>query len=129
MQKLFLLFSHTLTPEQLQEAKKSLRCSDCIYLPDELQKKWSNVKPEGEIDQNVINIFISYLRSQSAENDYVLIQGDFGLCYALVKWCNDNSRIPLYSTTYRQSHEEKEVNGEIKRMHLFKHINFRRYPK
>ncbi|HEX37819.1 MAG TPA: hypothetical protein ENG70_03040 [Candidatus Cloacimonetes bacterium] len=129
MQKLFLLFSHTLTPEQIQDAKQTLHCSDIIYLPEELQEKWSHVDPVGDLDDRVIQEFITYLKDMTSENDYILIQGDFGLCYVMVKWCQENDRIPLYSTTYRNSKDKNIEKGKIQKTQLFKHINFRRYPK
>lgn len=129
MQRLFLLFSHTLTSEQVREAKESLHCSEILYLPEELQKKWSNVDPNGELDSKLIDEFISYLSTHTSKDDYVLIQGDFGMCYTLVKWCHENARIPIYSTTYRNSFEEEKAEGKIKKTHTFEHINFRRYPK
>jgi len=129
MKSLFLLFSHTITYEQVREAKESLHCSEIHYLPAELQKKWSNVDPNGGLDSGLIKEFILYLTENTSKNDHVLIQGDFGLCYALVKWCNDNSRIPIYSTTYRNYFEREKDDGKIKKTHIFEHINFRRYPK
>ncbi len=128
MQRLFLIFSHTLAPDQIQEAKNSLHCEDIIYLPDVLQRKWSNVDPVGKLDEHLMAEFITYLQENTLKNDYVLIQGDFGMCYALVQWCRVNGRIPIYSTTYRSSTDKNIEEGKIQKTQVFKHINFRRYP-
>lgn len=129
MPKMFLLFSHTLTPSQEKEAKETLKCEKCIPLPKVLQKKWEDVNPIGELNESIINVFVEYLSSHSNKGDYVLIQGDYGVTYALVKWCNNNGRIPVYSTTERKTKDEKLKDGTIKKVSEFKHINFRRYPE
>jgi len=46
MKKLFLLFSHTLTATQEQDAKESMGIEAFVKLPDELQKLWSNIPPD-----------------------------------------------------------------------------------
>lgn len=129
MPKMFLLFSHTLTSSQEKEAKEIHKCEKCIPLPKVLQKKWSNVSPKENLDESILNVFIEYLSSHSNKGDYVLIQGDYGLTYGVVKWCNNNSRTPVYSTTERKTKDVKLNYGSIKKVSEFKHINFRRYPK
>ena len=51
MKQLFLLFSHTLTDGQKQDAKNSLLVESFISLTPQLQKLWSNI-PEDKRDIN-----------------------------------------------------------------------------
>ena len=129
MKKLILLFSHNLTTDQITEINNKLNIEEFISLPDNLQKLWSNFPPEGEFPCEIADKFIYFLEKYSDKKDYILIQGEFGLVYYIVNWCFDNERIPIYATSKRVFFEEKYSNGEIKNIHIFKHINFRKYVK
>lgn len=127
MPDLYLLFSHTLTSKQIEEAKTRLMIDNIIYLPAHLQKIWSNIPAEESIDKD-ISKFIKYLGENSKSGDYVLVEGDFGATFAVVDWCIVNSRIPIYATTARLAKSEGE--GDFTKMtHYFKHVMFRRYTR
>ena len=119
---LHLLFSHRLTDEQIKDAKESLQVSDFAPLPGELQKSFSNVPPELETLTEYAKPFKAYLQEKAKEGDFVLIQGDFGLCFILVEFCKTNNLIPVYATTKRIAVEENGI-----KISKFKHIRFRRY--
>ncbi len=125
--KIFLLFSHELTEEQITELKEKYYIKKFVNLPVELQKLWSNFPPENEFPVELADKFISFLQKNSNNNDFVLVQGDFGLVYYIVNWCLNNNRIAIYSTTERIFKEEKLPDGSIKNIHIFKHVNFRKY--
>ena len=127
MPNLHLFFSHTLTPEQVKDAHEKLGCKNIISLPDDLQKKWQQIPPEGEIDDFIIKPFIEYLSQETEVVDYVLVQGEFGMSFIIVNWCLKNNRIPIYATTKRVIIEEKQADGSVKKTNIFKHIQFRRY--
>ena len=127
--KIFLLFSHELTDGQVNELKEKYYIEKFVNLPEELQKLWSNFPPENEFPIELADKFISFLQKNSISNDYVLVQGDFGLVYYIVNWCLKNNRIAIYSTTKRIFKEEKLSDGSIKNIHIFKHVNFRKYIK
>jgi hypothetical protein len=127
MKKLFLLFSHKLTKFQSDEAKNKLGIQEFIYLPEEIQKIWSNISPKGELSENQLGFIKKYLLENSNDKDYVLIQGDFGAVYNMVNWCFDNNIVPIYSTTERVYEEIVLEDGSIETKHLFKHIEFRNY--
>jgi len=61
------------------------------------------------------------------ENDYVLIQGDFGACYIIVNFAFEIGLIPIYSTTRRAAVEKHENDGSVKLIHQFNHQMFRKY--
>ena len=123
---MFLLFSHKLTDEQIKDAKENLGVSEFVYLPKDLQKKFSNVPPELEDIKEYSKIFIGFLKNSAKSEDYVLIQGDFGVVFNVVEFCKESNLKAVYSTTKRVS-KEKEIDGKIVKISEFKHIRFRRY--
>ena len=124
--RMFLLFSHKLTDEQIKDAKENLGVREFIYLPKDLQEKFSNVPPEIEDIKEYSKIFIDFLKNSVREDDYVLVQGDFGVVFNVVEFCKENNLKAVYSTTKRVS-KEKEIDGKIVKISEFKHIRFRRY--
>ena len=123
--RMFLLFSHKLTEEQIEDAK-NLGIEEFIYLPKDLQEKFSNVPPEIEDIREYSKSFINFLKNNAKNNDYVLIQGDFGVVFNVVEFCKENNLIAIYSTTKRVVKEQK-IDGKIVKTSEFKHIRFRRY--
>ena len=119
---LHLLFSHTLTPEQIEDAKTNWGVSAFAPLPKDLQRRFSNVPPELESLKAYAEPFKAYLKEEATEEDIVLIQGDFGLCFLLANYCKVHDLIPVYATTERIVQEKDGV-----KLSIFKHIRFRKY--
>ena len=126
MKKMILLFSHKLTEIQKEDAKKSLNVDDFIYLPDILQKQWSNIPPKLENLTEYLKPLEELILINATINDYILIQGDFGGVYHMVNFTKKYNFIAVHSTTTRDVKEEI-VNGEIIKTSIFKHIIFREY--
>lgn len=122
MKQIFILFSHKLTEVQEVEIKEKLGCEKINYLPEQLQELWSNV----DINIDNENIFKNYLKDNGNKNDYVLIQGEWGLTYKIIEFCKKNSFIPIYSYSKRKVLEEKQ-DENIKKTSFFKHIKFMKY--
>jgi hypothetical protein len=123
---MFLIFSHTLTDEQKKDSIENLKITKFIYLPDNLQKIWSNIPPELDSLDTYLNDIKQFIRFNANKGDYVLIQGDFGAVCEIVKFSKNNHLTPIYATTKRISIEEKTDNNVIKKS-IFKHVKFRRY--
>ena len=121
--KMYLLFSHKLTNAQIEDAKK-LGVDEFIYLPEDLQRKFSNVPPELENIKEYAKDFEKFLENAKS-GDYVLIQGDFGLTCHMVNFSKSKGLIPVYATTKRISKDMKK-DGKIIKVSEFKHIRFRR---
>lgn len=129
MKTLFLLFSHSLTEEQKQDARQNLGITNFVKLPEDLQQIFSDVPPELESLDEYLEPILAWL-DQYASNweDYILIQGDFGVTYYLVDYCKSaNMAVPVYATTKRQSVDEKQADGSIVTKRIFKHVQFRAY--
>jgi len=124
--KMFLLFSHKLTDEQIKDAKENLGVNEFIYLPKDLQNKFSNVPPEIEDIKKYSKDFTEFLKDNAQKEDYVLIQGDFGVVFNLVEFCKENNLKAIYSTTKRIV-KEQVIDGKVVKVSEFKHIRFRNY--
>jgi hypothetical protein len=127
--KFFLLFSHKLTPAQIEDATQNWGISQIVYLPPQLQKLWSNVPPEldlKEVEIQILKPIKRFLLENGKEGDRVLIQGDFGAVCRMVEFAKRRELVPLYATTRREVEERKEGDKIVKISH-FKHIRFRRF--
>lgn len=127
MKKMLLLFSHSLTPEQEYEAENNLSAKEFLSLPYDLQSLWSQVPPEGEINDTV-RLFIEWIKNHGTKGDIALIQGEFGMTFAIADWCLRHGITPVYSTT-RREYEQTEEDGRIVNRHVFKHVRFREYKR
>ncbi len=126
MKKLFLLFSHTLTPSQKEDAKKSLGVEQFVSLPDNLQKLWSNIPPDLPNLKEYLTPIKNFLKENAKEGDIVLIQGDFGGCFEMVNFVKSLNLKAVHSTTKRDV-IEKTVNGKVEKFSVFEHVIFREY--
>jgi len=127
MKKLFLLFNHEVTDEQIKDAKESLGVDEFVALPDKMQNIWSNTSPFGDLPVSELNEIISWLNSNAQKGDYVLVQGDFGATFYVVDFCLKNGLTPIYATTERISVDKKDIGGKIIKRSIFKHVTFRKY--
>jgi len=126
MAKMFLLFSHTITQNQIEDAKVSLGIKEFIKLPSNLQEKWSNIPP----DIADISVYLEpiklWLEEHIKPNDYALIQGDFGATCKMAKFVKEQGAKAVYATTKRNI-EEKIVDGKVIKKSIFEHIKFRKF--
>ena len=125
--KLFLIFSHKLTDKQREDAKNNLDVEEFIYLPEDLQKIWTNLSPELDDLGAALEEIKSWISKTSSKEDYILVQGDFGATYEMVSFCKGLDLKVIYSTTKRQAHETLRDDGKVQISHLFEHIKFRKY--
>ena len=126
--RMFLLFSHKLTDEQIKDAKENLRVDEFIYLPKDLQEKFSNIPTEIDDIKEYSKIFIDFLEKNASKEDYILIQGDFGVVFWVVEYCRENNLKAVYATTKRVV-KEKEIDGKVVKISEFKHVKYRFYFK
>jgi len=124
MKKMILLFSHTLSDEQIIDGKKKFGVDEFLYLPSELQKLWSNF--DADLERLDTQRFKEFLQKNANIGDVVLVQGDFGASFTMVNFALDLGLIPVYATTKREVVEVVE-NGVSVKKSIFKHRRFRRY--
>ena len=126
MKKLFLLFSHTLTTEQIVDAENFFEIEEFVKLPLELQELWSNVPSELEEVFSYLEPLKIYFKEQSNADDVVLIQGDFGATYHMVNVVNALGLKAVHATTKRDV-IEKTIDNKVVKTSVFKHVRFRVY--
>jgi len=124
---LLLLFNHTPTAAQDEDARRSLGVEEIIHLPEFLRSVWNSVPPDAEKIYGYLEPIRSWVLEASRSGDYLLIQGDFGASYLMVKFAFEQGLIPVYSTTERDAVEEITEDGAVRLSHRFRHVRFRRY--
>ncbi len=123
--KLIVFTSHDLDEEQKKELLVKYNVKKIIFLPEKLQKMWSNVYLDNTYDKN-LKLLIKFMLSNLSCRDYVIVQGNWGYTYKIVTVAKENGIIPLYAFTLRVG-EDKIVNGEKIRISKFNHIKFLEY--
>ena len=121
------IFNHNLTEEQRNDAIKNFNVTQFITLPENLKKLWMNIPPEKDLSQDIISKIKSWILANANKGDFILVQGEFGISFYIVNFCFKQKFIPVYATTKRISQETKKKDGSIKKINIFKHVQFRRY--
>ena len=123
--KALLLFSHQLTENQEKELVENFKVKKIISLSSELQEMWSNVSIKKNYKKNLEKIK-KYIEENFNENDVMLVQGNWGYTYNIVKWSIEKRLVPVYSYTERNVEEIKDGEN-VKKISYFKHVKFIEY--
>ena len=127
IKKALLVFSHEMTENQEKELNEVYNVEKIEKLPKDLQEIWSNVSIEKNYKENFEKIK-KYVEENFNKNDVILIQGNWGYTYGLVKWSIEKGLIPVYSYTERNVEEIKDGEN-IKKISYFKHVKFVKYEE
>lgn len=125
MKTLFTLINHTLTPEQEEDARKNLNVDKFINITD---ASWSDIDPSEKSVIKIVEIYKDRLRSQAKAGDVLLVQGDYGATYNMIRFAKNMGLIAVYATTNRIVSEQVE-NGKVVIKREFKHAKFREYEE
>jgi len=128
MRVCLVIFNHNMLTFEQQESIKQLGCQNVIYLPDKFNSVWKNINPATDKIESLKEIKDFTLKNTNLY-DYVLIQGEFGATYIMVNFCFENSRIPIYATSKRESIEERLADGSVIKKSVFKFVRFREYER
>ncbi|MDY6909041.1 MAG: CRISPR-associated protein Csx20 [Thermodesulfobacteriota bacterium] len=126
---LFLLFNHRLTPDQAADARASLGVSSIADLPPDLKELWGSIPPRAPEIEPVLAPFRDWLDRNARPADFVLVQGDFGATYLMVRFAMARNWIPVYSASRREAVEEHLPDGRVRLTHHFRHERFRYYGR
>ncbi len=129
MSTLFLIFNHQLTQLQEEDARASLGIRQITGLPPDLRDIWCQIPSHLHNISNYLEPLKNWLSSEASEGDCVLIQGDLGACFIMVRFASDKGLIPVCATTRREAAEETQADGSVKLTHQFKHQIFRKYGR
>jgi hypothetical protein len=125
---LYLLFSHRLTDQQNIDAHEDLGVKEIYHLPEDLKVLWSHIHPDLAAIKDYIHPVKEWLTSRIKAGDYILIQGDFGATYQMVRWAFAKGLRPIYATTERKVVEIR--NGDkVNSKKVFEHVRFRFYDQ
>jgi len=125
--RLFVIFNHNLTAAQEQDIRANLGVREIIFPAAELQALWSQVPPGSETLRDYLAPLEQWLAMAAVPGDLVLVQGEFGAVFLLVRYCLDQGLVPVYSTTSREAAENHLPDGRVAMRHVFSHVRFRRY--
>jgi hypothetical protein len=121
---IFNCTSHALTPEQ----KEGM---EVIELPADLKAQWGQVTEESKegLADDVVAIVTQALSGTGyGFGSMVLVQGHPGATYMVVSRLKGMPGIvPVYAESVRDSVEEKQSDGSVKKMSVFRHLGFREY--
>lgn len=123
--KALLLFSHQLTENQEKELVENFKVKKIVSLSSELQEMWSNVSIKENYKENLEKIK-KYIEENFNENDVMLVQGNWGYTYNIVRWSIEKKLVPVYSYTERNVEEIKDGEN-VKKISYFKHVKFIEY--
>lgn len=99
-----------------------------VTLPEELRNEWSNINPNVEIedDFNLVYKLKTFILENTNQEDYVIVQGEWGMTFTIVNMCFELNRVPIYATTERKT-KETVKDGQVHSEKVFEHIRFRKY--
>ena len=124
--KMAVLMNHQLSSTQKAEAQGALGVQSFVAMPPEVAALWCNADPAKDLHELGAENVICWLTEQTEEGDYVIVQGDYGLTFAVVDWCLKTGRVPVHATTERKA-VEKNIQGNIVVERVFNHVKFRVY--
>jgi hypothetical protein len=127
MADMILLFNHTLTQDQKDDARRSFGVEGFVTMPDDVRKIWGQIPPHLNGLHEYLEPVKRWLADIAKAGDYVLIQGDFGATYLLVNYAKELQLKAIYATTTREAVEQTQLDGSVKMQHVFKHRLFRKY--
>jgi hypothetical protein len=124
MGMIFNCTSHNLTAEQREGY-------DVVELPADLKAQWGQVtelSKEGIADDVVSVVTQAFAGSGYGFEGMVLVQGHPGVTYMVVSRLKGVPGItPVYAESARDSREEQQPDGSIKKVSVFRHLGFREY--
>lgn len=124
--QMLVIFNHSLTAAQREDAKAAFGVDDFIAPPAHLLAIWGQLPPDAERLAPLLAPLFEWLREAGSQGDYVLVQGDFGATHLTVQKALALGMRPVYSTTRREAVETR--NGDkVQLTHQFRHVRFRLY--
>lgn len=122
------ILSHELLNSQVDELKSTWNVEKIITLPEKLKSAWSNVNPNDDLedDFNLVYKLKTFILENTNQEDYVIVQGEWGMTFTIVNMCFELNRVPIYATTQRKT-KETVKDGQVHSEKVFEHIRFRKY--
>lgn len=126
--KMAVLMNHTMNNDQILQAQTELGVEYFVLPPENVIERWSDADPYADLAHLGIDIITEWLTQETSLGDYVLVQGDYGLTFAVVDWCLRSGLIPVHATTKRCVVESMEGETKVVKRE-FRHVKFRKYER
>ncbi|ETJ36402.1 hypothetical protein Q604_UNBC09336G0003 [human gut metagenome] len=126
MRNFVVLMSHDMSEIQKNDAYEKLKVTKIIEAPSEIKKIWGNINPISNLDTKFLEPVVLWISQSSKEEDYVLVQGEFGATFYIVDYCFKNNLIPVYATSLRRVDEIRQGDRVITNR-VFVHEGYRKY--
>ena len=127
--QLIVILNHDLTELQLRDAETCLGVSRLVPMPPSVRKLWRQVPPDLPAIDGHLGPVRRWVAESARSGDYILVQGDFGATYIMVRFAFEQGLVPVYSTTVREAREIHDPNGSVQLQHTVKHRLFRQYGR
>lgn len=120
---MYVLMSHTITEQQMNDAQSTLDVEKIVTLPTDI---WSQIPAETESVESSLLPLKAQLATYAKKGDVLLVQGDYGATFNMVQFAKEIGLVPVYATSERKAYEV--VEGEkITTVREFRHVRFRKY--
>ena len=126
MKNFIVLMSHDMSETQKNDAYENLKVTKIIEAPPKIKKIWGNIDPISDLDIKNLDKVILWINEISNEQDYILVQGEFGATFYIVDYCFKNNLIPVYATSVRRVEEIGE-GDKVLTNRVFVHEGYRKY--
>lgn len=123
----FVILSHELTLDQVEELRSAWASEEIVYLPEDLTQVWEDLSPEAESVKEAIEPILQWLKDCSYPGDLVVVQGEHGATLKVALFSYSIGLVPIYATTKRILQETRLPDGSVRQERIFKHVKFRRY--
>lgn len=123
MKRMYILMSHSITQQQMNDAKKALCIEHFVVLPTD---RWSQIPAENDTVESSLLQLKAQLSVEAKQGDVLLVQGDYGATFNMVQFAKERGIVPVYATSKRKAYEI--TDGEkITTVREFQHVRFRKY--
>jgi hypothetical protein len=129
MCSMLVLFNHTLSDEQVRQARELWNVIDFIHPPDDVSLGWSSIPPDIDGLRPLLSNVFAWLEDTASRGDILLVQGEFGAVFLVVRYAISMGVRAVYATTERRVREKRLSDGTVETVHEFRHVRFREYGK
>lgn len=130
----FNITNHQLTDEQRSVIEAA--GLEIVNLPDDLKNRWSDVPPDADNDilMSLVCDVATFIKAHDLGlYNIAMIQGEPVVCHNLAELIRFPGAtkgvyvVSVVATTRRESVEEAQPDGSVKKTAIFKHVGFRPY--
>jgi len=129
MKRVVWMSNHPISADQQEDLRQTFG-ADCLVfeLPQDGKRIWGNIPPDADfyaIELLFWEAFRTIHTGNLSDMDAMVIMGELSICLAAAKRCVENG-VSLYTpTTRRESREEVQPDGSVRKTNIFRHVQLR----